>query len=215
MPIRYRIDPEQRLIHVQLYGILSVEDVLQYRAELQRDPGYSDQFDRLIDARAVSKDVSRADVRRLADLTRLDDQGTGRSRRAVILRDLPTLALMEVFQAYVRGNPAEYRVFQHVDDAERWLRTPHSEVEGVPSAPVSSPSSSTRTREVDMTGEKQQPRKRTKSEGEEVSGPTHGDSAVGRENPADGAADADEALGNRVGGYGSRPIDPNSPRGRD
>lgn len=32
-----------------------------------------------------------------------------------------------------------------------------------------------------------------------------GDSAVGRENPAAGSTDADEALGNRVGGYGRGP----------
>lgn len=34
---------------------------------------------------------------------------------------------------------------------------------------------------------------------------TRGDSAVGRENPAAGGDDADEALGNRVGGYGRGP----------
>ena len=32
---------------------------------------------------------------------------------------------------------------------------------------------------------------------------THGDSAVGRENPAASPVDADEAMGNRVGGYGA------------
>jgi hypothetical protein len=40
------------------------------------------------------------------------------------------------------------------------------------------------------------------AEDQAAGGATHGDSAVGRENPADGTADADEALGNRVGGYG-------------
>lgn len=215
MPIHYRIDPERRLIHVQLYGILNVEDVLHYRSQLQRDPGYSDRFDRLIDARAVSKDVSRAEVRRLADITRRDDQGSGPSRRAVILQELPTLALMEVFQAYVRGNPAEYRVFQNVDEAERWLRPRHPDVGGGSSGPPPSSSSSNTPGEVDMAGETQHPRERTEGELEEGRGATHGDSAVGRENPADGAADADEALGNRVGGYGSRPVEPKSPPDSD
>ncbi len=33
----------------------------------------------------------------------------------------------------------------------------------------------------------------------------HGDSGAGRENPAESPVDADDALGNRVGGYGRAP----------
>lgn len=46
-------------------------------------------------------------------------------------------------------------------------------------------------------------------------GATHGDSAVGRENPAAGTADADEALGNRTGGYGRGPEEETGPPDAD
>jgi len=121
MPITYRIDPERRVVYLEVDGLLSVEEVQSYRRRLTTDPGYSPFYDRMIDARNVSSRIAPADIRRLADIIRLDDQGNKPSRRAVVLQDAAKLGLMQVFQAYTRGNPAEYRVFQSVEDAERWL----------------------------------------------------------------------------------------------
>jgi hypothetical protein len=121
MPITYRIDPERRVVYLDVGGSLSIEEVRDYRRRLRSELNYSESYDRVIDARGVSPKVSPADIRRLADIIRLDDQGNVPSKRAVILRDAAKLGLMQVFQAYTRGNPAEYRVFQSLGDAERWL----------------------------------------------------------------------------------------------
>ena len=121
MPISYRIDPEQRLVYLDLRGKLSVDEVRDFRSRLEQELGSDTVFDRLIDARGLSPEISRADIRRVADIVRLSDRGQEPSRRAVVMEDAPVIALMQVFQAYTRGDSAHYRVFRKIEDAERWL----------------------------------------------------------------------------------------------
>ena len=121
MPFRYRIDPEQRVIHLDLYGKLTAEDIREFRARLEGELGSETVFDRLIDARGLTGDYTPAEIRRLADIVRSSDWGDARSRRAFVMEDAPLMAKMEVFQAYTRGDPAQYRVFRKMEDAERWL----------------------------------------------------------------------------------------------
>ena len=121
MPISYRIDPEQRVVHLDLRGELTADEVREFRARLASEIGGTAVFDRLIDARGLSREISHAEIRRLADLVRISDRGHAPSRRAVVMDDPPLAAKMQVFQAYTRGDPADYRVFRRMEDAQRWL----------------------------------------------------------------------------------------------
>ena len=121
MPIRYRIDPARRLVHLDLYGKLTADEIRDFRRSLDEEPGGAAVFDRLIDARGLSRDIDPAEIRRLADVVRTSDRGKEPSRRAVVMDDAPLTAKMGVFQAYTRGDPAVYRVFTRMDDAKRWL----------------------------------------------------------------------------------------------
>jgi hypothetical protein len=121
MPIRYRIDSQQRVIHLDLYGKLTADEIRDFRTSLEQELGGGPIFDRLIDARGLSGEYTHAEIRRLADVVRSSDRGDEQSRRAVVMEDAPLTAKMEVFQAYTRGDPAQYRIFRRMEDAERWL----------------------------------------------------------------------------------------------
>ena len=121
MPITYRIDPQQRVVYLDLHGKLTADEVREFRSRLDEELGSNTVFDRLIDARGLSREISHAEIRRLADLVRKGDWGKEPSRRAVVMDDVPLTAKMQVFQAYTRGDPADYRVFNRMEDAERWL----------------------------------------------------------------------------------------------
>jgi hypothetical protein len=123
MPISYRIDPEHRVVFTELNGKLTVEDVRGFRERLEEELGQSTVFNRLIDARGLTKDFSPAEIRSLADLVRVRDRGMSPSRRAVVMEDAQVVALMQVFQAYTRGDSADYRVFRTMEEAERWLES--------------------------------------------------------------------------------------------
>jgi hypothetical protein len=123
MPISYRIDAEHRLVYTELRGKLTVEDVRDFRERLEAELGQTTVFNRLIDARGLTRDFTPAEIRSLADLVRTRDQGKSPSKRAVIMEDAQVVALMQVFQAYTRGDSADYRVFRKMEDAERWLES--------------------------------------------------------------------------------------------
>ena len=120
MPISYRIDPTERLVYVDLYGKLTPDEIRDFRTRLDAEAGAA-VLDRLIDARGLSRDIDAAEIRRLADVVRMSDQGKEPSRRAMVMDDASLMAKMEVFQAYTRGDPAVYRVFTRMEDARRWL----------------------------------------------------------------------------------------------
>ena len=213
MPISYEIDRERGVIRTRMHGELSVAAIQDYRAALREAPDFDPGLNRLIDARGVARAFSPADTRRLADLLRIDEDANVPCRCAVVIDDPAQLGVMEVFQAYSRGRPAEYRAFRSTAEAEEWL-------DGAVRAPTPRTSSSPHHPEETMA---QENRPNPPREGEEQdrggygddtgaaleprAAATHGDSAVGRENPSANPADADEALGNRVGGYGRTPDD--------
>ena len=89
MPIRYRIDPARRLVHLDLYGKLTADEIRDFRRSLDEEPGGAAVFDRLIDARGLSRDIDPAEIRRLADVVRTSDRGKEPSRRAVVMDDAP------------------------------------------------------------------------------------------------------------------------------
>jgi hypothetical protein len=121
MSISYRIEPEHRLVYTELRGKLTVDDVRDFRQRLEQELGHATVFNRLIDARQMAPDFTPAEIRSLADLVRVKDQGMVPSRRAVVMEDAQAVALMQVFQAYTRGDSADYRVFRKMEDAVRWL----------------------------------------------------------------------------------------------
>jgi hypothetical protein len=226
MPISYRIDVASRVVHARMEGKVTVRDIQRYRAQLQADPHFVAGLHRLVDARAIEHDFTRADIRRLADVLRVDlDQGRP-TRRAILLDPRTGAWVMELITAYTRGGRAEYRTFVSEADAERWLGLEERGDDPAARFLLREPPPATVTLTPEETMPQERPERQSATDQEQRSGgygddtgmneprprssdpraaETHGDSAVGREDPSTGPADADEALGNRGGGYGSGP----------
>lgn len=126
MPIEYRIDPERAVIYARMSGDVSVEDIRDFRVRIRQDPAFTPALHQLLDCRGISREFAPADVRRLADFLRLDDEAGPGTRRAVLLDDPGLLGMMDVFSAYARGGAAEYRVVRSVAEGEDWLGVPRS-----------------------------------------------------------------------------------------
>lgn len=208
MPISYEIDAQAGIIRVVAFGRLSIAQVQDFHLLLQRDPRFNPSYPRLVDARHLEQEFSPADIRRLADVVRADAQGGAATRRAMVLEAPEYLRLVEVFRAYIGKHPAEYRVFQSLAEAERWLTTGSDGFSGrLASCSVTSPETRSRGEKMTQTdpgtretaGDPSRAGEARPDRREKASASPQGDSAAGRENPAAGPVDGDEAIGNRVG----------------
>lgn len=72
MPVAFDIDVEDRLLIVAVSGQVSAADLLAAKAQVVALPGYQRDFDRLVDARNLTRllDLSASEVRRLATTSR-------------------------------------------------------------------------------------------------------------------------------------------------
>lgn len=120
MSLVYRIDPEPPLVRVVVSGAITVEDVREYRRALEEEPAFSAEHPRVIDLRAFDQPLDRRDLRRISDLTRLQEQGGAGGRRAIVVDRTELFEFLEMFVAYTSGSGSEYRVFRDMEEAERW-----------------------------------------------------------------------------------------------
>jgi len=125
MPLRYTTDDEHRLVLTTGHGVLTDQEVFEYKQSVWSLPQVAG-YDELLDLR----DVERLEVpstERLRELARLSaamDVGTP-SRVAIVADDLVTAGVARIYEVLRRMDERSTRqvsVFRAVEEAVAWLK---------------------------------------------------------------------------------------------
>src|SRR5262245_9328203 len=106
MPIEYRIEPENRMVVVRAYGVLTDTDVFNYQRDVWSRPEV-EGFNELIDMNAVERiDLPSTDrVAALAMMAAKMDTPYHPSKFAIVASNDVSFALGRMYQAYREMDP--------------------------------------------------------------------------------------------------------------
>ena len=129
MPLRYQIDDEHRLVQTKGYGVLTDQEVFEYKQSVWSLPQVAG-YDELFDVSGVDR-VDFPSAERLRELARLSAAMDVRfpSRVAVVANDLVTFEvarMYEIFRKLDRRSTRDVSVFLKVEEAVAWLKEPAS-----------------------------------------------------------------------------------------
>lgn len=120
MPSAYEIDLKRRLVRSRAWGVLTHDDVMATRLEMERDPAFRPDFSQVYDFREVSPAaMSAARVRELAGYSTF---GPG-SRRAFVATHDVVYGLLRLYalEREALGGKERMAVFRSIEDAKAWL----------------------------------------------------------------------------------------------
>jgi hypothetical protein len=121
MPVTYRIDKDNGIIHTQCTGLVTLEEVIEHFRVLERDPDCPDRLDVLLD---LTKQTSVPMKENLHEVVLEIERVQARVRFDVCAIVAPTDALfgmIRMFEVFVERYFRESRVFRRERDAEAWL----------------------------------------------------------------------------------------------
>jgi hypothetical protein len=111
---------ENNVLHLNLDGELTKDDVLGFRARVQADPSYWPGMPELVDCRGLSTLFSADDLRALA--ARMERPASPRPWRcAVLVSSDVVYGLARMYDAFVDAAPIEVRPFRDPAEATAWL----------------------------------------------------------------------------------------------
>lgn len=119
MPVSYVIDKQNRVVVATGTGVLTAEDIWQFRREIVRDPDFDPNLSQLGVLSAVDRiDLTADEVRVLADTSPFSLT----ARRALVGETAEIYGLARMFEI-VRGLRGDHhiRVFRSRDEALAWL----------------------------------------------------------------------------------------------
>jgi hypothetical protein len=127
MPLRYQIDDEHRLVLTRGYGVLTDQEVFEYKQSvwsLPRVVGY----DELVDVTEAER-IDVPSTERLRELARLSAamDVLPPSRVAIVATDLVSFEIArmyEVFRKLDRRSTRDVSVFRSEEEALAWLKAP-------------------------------------------------------------------------------------------
>ncbi len=128
MPLEFQIDQKHRLVRVRAHGVMKMEDLWNYQAEVwsgQNMTGY----DELVDMSDVTKiDSPSSDrIRALAELAAKADKPGPPSRLAIIAPSPLTFGMGRMYEGYrdgVPGSTKQVGVFRTRAEALEFLARP-------------------------------------------------------------------------------------------
>ena len=122
MPIRYRIDFDEKIIHTEAYGLLTDDDILKMKEEI-----YSNLLD-LFDFRELSDmtQVERFEVTTegIKKMVALDAMNTGKLnnyRLAIVADKAVIFGMGRMYEMRTTGNIGNIRIFTNMQEAKDWL----------------------------------------------------------------------------------------------
>ena len=129
MPLRYQIDDEHRLVLTRGFGVLTDQEVFEYKQSVWSQPRVAG-YDELVDV----TDVERIDIpsaERLRELARLSAamDVLPPSRVAIVTTDLVSFEIArmyEVFRKLDKRSTRDVSVFRKEEEAIEWLKAPRS-----------------------------------------------------------------------------------------
>jgi hypothetical protein len=125
VPLAYRIDHEQRLVHVTASGVITAETLFGYQKEVWSDPAIAG-YDELVDMSGVEgvQAPLPSNVSALAAFSARMDASAKPTKLAIVARDDLLFGLGRMYQAYREMKPGsnkEVAVFRSMPDALAWL----------------------------------------------------------------------------------------------
>ena len=119
MSWHYKIDVPNRLVRVQVDGVLSDEDLVSGDAALRNDPEFDPAYYQLLDLRqADGSEVTADGVRALASRPPLFSSS---ARRALVAPSDLGFGMARMFELLREGKSGEVRVFRVIEEARAWL----------------------------------------------------------------------------------------------
>lgn len=118
VPIRHTVEPHRRLVVTEGHGVLNETDLISAQVELREHPGFSPDYDGLVDIRGVTGFDVRTEV--LGQLARNTAFGPG-SRRAFVVSEGLSYGLTRMFEQQSEESGHQMRIFTNLAEARRWL----------------------------------------------------------------------------------------------
>ena len=119
-PILRAIDPQQRLVTIELRGDLTIQDILDTRDAVLADPRYVEGMHWLIDCRVVTQ-IPRDDESRALGEERVELARSGRVGRTAFVLLTPTGYRFAHAWASCDREGHYIQIFTSPNDALRWL----------------------------------------------------------------------------------------------
>jgi len=118
MSASYRIVKSLGTVFTSLEGVVTDDDLLGHRQQLESDPDFDPAFAQLIDCRGVTEVA--LDSRTIRSIATPSVYAPGAKRAIVATRDA-VYGLARMYERIRGGESDEVRVFRDIEEARRWL----------------------------------------------------------------------------------------------
>jgi hypothetical protein len=127
MPISYRIDAERNLVLAEAHGVLTDDDIINFRKRLLEDPAFQPGMHELSDYRRAERhELTTEGLQRFIEHDKSVMEKLGSDYRiAIVTRSDLHFGFSRMYIAGVSDILPEVQVFRDIDEAEAWL-TPTS-----------------------------------------------------------------------------------------
>jgi len=125
MPITHRFDASLNVLFVEMHGILTDQDILQYAKVATTDTEVPGPYHELIDVREVQvPEASTDSLRRVAATFRDAERAAEGVKIAFVASSDAAYGIARMYQAFRTGSQAAFHVFREMGEARSWLGLP-------------------------------------------------------------------------------------------
>jgi hypothetical protein len=123
MPLKVRVDPEEKVLYLDGSGVVTDDDLLLYVEEYLSKEEYS-SFDEFLDLSASDLfDLTYAGLSRLAEAAAATDPDATRTKIAILVSETLGKGLSRMYQSLRegKGGRRETRIFMDESECREWL----------------------------------------------------------------------------------------------
>ncbi|OPL19253.1 MAG: hypothetical protein AVO35_11790 [Candidatus Aegiribacteria sp. MLS_C] len=121
MPIRVWIEPERRLVRIEIEGDSTTEDILDSIDDAVSDPDAEPGFSILSDHRAVGEPLTTPQVQAMVSRMESLREVMSGCRWAVVTHKPASVGMMRMLAVLLNRIPMTIEVFGTMEEAEDWL----------------------------------------------------------------------------------------------
>ncbi|MBN2585934.1 MAG: hypothetical protein JXA64_01480 [Candidatus Fermentibacteraceae bacterium] len=124
MGIRVWVEPERRLVRIEIVGDSSTAEIIDAIDSAVSDPRTEPGFNILSDHTGVGEPLTTPQAHEMADhFHKLIDIMSG-SRWAVVSRKAASIGMMRMLAVLLNNIPMTVEIFDSIEEAEEWLFSP-------------------------------------------------------------------------------------------
>jgi hypothetical protein len=125
MPITYRYDGSLNVLFVEMHGVITDEEILQYAKTATTDTEIPSLYHELIDLRGVEVPEASTDtLRRVATTFQEAERGPTGVKVAFVASSDAAFGMARMYQAFRADSKTELNVFREMGEARSWLGLP-------------------------------------------------------------------------------------------